>query len=174
MGRLRKLSARKIRQTLCEWVPLLFVLALVVLFNEVPPHHQKLIMINGGLKNPVINYPLKVETISTFVLLFSPVATLVLLMMYRTLDCESRCFGVCAMVREFIWSTSLSLVITTAAKNYVGRPRPNFFELCNWQDGTGCTTNETEAFRSFPSGHASFAMSSFGLITIHLVENVLL
>jgi len=150
------------------------MLALIVLMEELPPHHQKVIMIDGGLKNPQINYPLETETISSFVLIISPVAALALLMIYRTLDCESPWYGVSAMLREFLWSTMLSQVLTAAAKNYVGRPRPNFFAFCGWQDGTGCTRNEEEAYKSFPSGHASFSMASFGLITIHFVENVLL
>jgi len=124
-------------------------------------------MIEGGLKNPEINHPLNDETISTTVLILSILAMLLILLAYRAVDLEKRSFGINAMIREMLWSWTLSLVITASAKLYVGRPRPNFYALT--EDG-----KEIKAYKSFPSGHASSAMSTYGLVCIHFVENVLL
>jgi len=130
-------------------------------------------MIDGGLKNPERNHPLLPDTFSNTALGLSAVVSCLLLLSYRALDSKKRCFGISAMFREIIWSWSLASLITGCSKIYVGKPRPNFFELCEW-DETGCTDNEADAYKSFPSGHATSAMSIFGLISIHFVENVLL
>merc|ERR1719193_2693732 len=117
-------------------------------------------MIEGGLKNPELNHPKQGNSVPNFAMILGAVAVDLLLLFYRALDPEKRWFGINAMIREMAWSYALASFITNSAKNYVGRPRPNFFELCEY-DGSGCSGNEMEAFRSFPSGHASSAMATF-------------
>merc|ERR1719319_1079827 len=75
---------------------------------------------------------------------------------------------------EVLWSFALAEFVTNILKIYVGRPRPNFFALCEWRDGK-CHANEHDArnaYKSFPSGHSSSAFSTFGLFSIHFVSTV--
>lgn len=160
------------RCKICEWLTLLVLLIPSVIWLFIGGYHQDIVMINGNLKNPEINHPLKADTVSTLALTLPPLVSFFLLLCCRALNTEKRWFGVGVMAREMAWSLILALLITGFAKLYVGRPRPNFFELCEW-DGTKCTTEEINAYQSFPSGHASLSMSTFGLICIHFVENVL-
>jgi diacylglycerol diphosphate phosphatase/phosphatidate phosphatase len=63
----------------------------------------------------------------------------------------------------------------------VGRPRPDFFERCRLPPGTTnpefglatwhyCTRTELlqEGFRSFPSGHSSFAWTGMWFLVLYL------
>lgn len=170
---LGRLSMGFCRVYLCEYIALLLLLILAYTLPDFYGHHQELIMIDGDLKNPELNHPRIASTVSSIDVNLSTFAAFFLLLCYRAQDSDARWFGINAMVREMAWSWSLAEVITSCAKLYVGRPRPNFFELCKW-DGTECTTNEKRAYSSFPSGHSSSAMARFGLICIHFVENVLL
>jgi diacylglycerol diphosphate phosphatase/phosphatidate phosphatase len=71
-------------------------------------------------------------------------------------------------------------LITDIIKNTVGRPRPDLISRCRPQKGTPehelltisiCTqTNEhilQEGWRSFPSGHSSFAFAGLGFLTLY-------
>jgi len=160
------------RRQMCEWLTFLVLYIVIAILHFVQGYHQDIVMIDGNLKNPEINHPLKASTVPDWALGLSALISFLLLLYYRALNTEKRWFGVGAMTREMAWSLGLALLITTIAKLYVGRPRPNFYEMCEW-DGTKCTTEENNAYKSFPSGHSSTAMSTFGLICIHFVENVL-
>jgi len=142
------------KRLLCECITLISMIILIFVINRIPGHEQDLIMIDGDLKNPENNHPLIPETFPFVALLSSPLVLQLLLLAYRALDSKNRWFGIGAMVREIAWSFSLGALIMSCAKIYVGRPRPNFFELCDW-DGTKCTDNAVNAYRSFPSGHAT-------------------
>jgi len=156
-------------------ISVLFCIALSARFFG--QHQQDIVMIDGDLKNPEINHPEIAQTVSTIALFISVCVSLVILLCWRFADPnrEKRLFGVVVMFREICWSGGLAWAITNCAKVYVGRPRPNFFDYCEWEDDTGCTGDEADdAYRSFPSGHASMAMATFGLICMHFVENVIL
>jgi len=169
---LRGAKVENPRRKMYEWLTILVFIILMVILWLIEGHHQDIVMIDGDQKNPEINHPLKANTVSDLALGLSALVSFLLLLCYRALNTEKRWFGVGAMTREMAWSFGLATLITNIAKLYVGRPRPNFFELCGW-DGTKCTTEENNAYKSFPSGHSATAMSTFGLICIHFVENVL-
>jgi len=166
-----KLGFRK--RLLCECITLISMIILIFVITRFRGHEQDIIMIDGGLKNPENNHPLLPNTIQNVALLSSALVVYLLLLAWRALDSENRWFGIGTMAREIVWSYSLAGLVTNCAKIYVGRPRPNFFEYCDW-NGTECTDNTVNAYRSFPSGHATSAMSTFGLMSIHFIENVLL
>jgi len=166
-----KLEFRK--RMLCECITLISMIILIFVVSSIPGHEQDIVMIEGGLKNPENNHPLLTSTIPNIALQLSALGVYLLLLCWRALDSEKRWFGIGSMAREIVWSYSLAGLIGNFAKIYVGRPRPNFFELCEW-DGTECTANQVNAYRSFPSGHATTAMSTYGLISIHFIENVML
>jgi len=161
------------RRYLFEYFVLVVLFAISIILYMINGHHQKVIMIDGDVRNPELNHPYLANTVSILGLGIAVLVSYLLLLFYRALDPEKRRFGINAMLREMLWSLGLAVFITCCAKKYVGRPRPNFYEMCKF-DGTGCTEQEIDAFSSFPSGHSSIAMAAFGLFCIHFVENVLL
>ncbi|ORY83259.1 phosphatidic acid phosphatase type 2/haloperoxidase, partial [Protomyces lactucae-debilis] len=74
-------------------------------------------------------------------------------------------------------STALTIFATALIKNGVGRPRPDLLDRCRPQAGVGpglvtsavCTATSAhfldEGFRSFPSGHASYAFAGLGFLS---------
>ena len=71
--------------------------------------------------------------------------------------------------------------ITDIIKNAVGRPRPDLISRCNPKKGTpdhtliefsACSPTDKnilqEGFRSFPSGHSSFAFAGFGYLFLYV------
>ena len=76
-------------------------------------------------------------------------------------------------------SLILTLFITDIVKNAVGRPRPDLIERCKPEKGTPdhtlvtfevCTQQNHhilhDGWRSFPSGHSSFAFSGLGYLAL--------
>ncbi|KAF0709629.1 Aste57867_5854 [Aphanomyces stellatus] len=82
--------------------------------------------------------------------------------------------------RDFVLSllvaTALEHLVTNVIKIHAGRFRPNFYAMCAWDtsvtdwDGTmnlcRSARGEKEGRQSFPSGHASCAFSTFGLLSV--------
>ncbi|KAF2654264.1 PAP2-domain-containing protein [Lophiostoma macrostomum CBS 122681] len=78
-------------------------------------------------------------------------------------------------------SLILTLFITDLVKNAVGRPRPDLIARCKPEKGTAdhqlvtfevCTEEDHhtlhDGWRSFPSGHSSFAFSGLGYLALFL------
>lgn len=78
-------------------------------------------------------------------------------------------------------SLILTSFLTDVVKNAVGRPRPDLIARCKPQDGTPthalvtidvCTETDHhvlhDGWRSFPSGHSSFAFSGLGFMALFL------
>jgi len=76
-------------------------------------------------------------------------------------------------------SIFLTCFITDAVKNAVGRPRPDLIDRCKPASGTAkdilvtisvCTETDHhvlhDGWRSFPSGHSSFAFSGLGFLAL--------
>ena len=81
-------------------------------------------------------------------------------------------------------SLVLTASLTNLAKNAIGRPRPDFLDRCKARPGTPqsslvgmdvCTqTNDhtlQDGWRSFPSGHSSFAFSGLGYLALGVPAN---
>lgn len=75
----------------------------------------------------------------------------------------------------------LTSFITDVIKNAVGRPRPDLISRCKPANGTPehtlvtyevCTEKDShvlhDGWRSFPSGHSSFAFSGLGFLALYL------
>lgn len=84
-------------------------------------------------------------------------------------------------------STALTVFATALIKNGVGRPRPDLIDRCQPSakapltglvDISICTTTHAhflnEGFRSFPSGHASYAFAGLGFLAFWLAGQVML
>lgn len=76
-------------------------------------------------------------------------------------------------------SVFLTLFLTDTIKNSVGRPRPDLIARCKPRDDTPshvlvtievCTATDfhvlQDGWRSFPSGHSSFAFSGLGYLAL--------
>ncbi|CCG83653.1 PAP2 domain protein [Taphrina deformans PYCC 5710] len=84
-------------------------------------------------------------------------------------------------------STALTVFATALIKNGVGRPRPDLLDRCQPATGTPlqglvdisvCTTKDAhflnEGFRSFPSGHSSYAFAGLGFLAFWLAGQLML
>lgn len=75
-----------------------------------------------------------------------------------------------------VQSIGLSLFVTASAKKMAGRPRPNFYAMCGWQNTSttaGCMADQAhvwEARQSFPSGHSSLAFSGLLFLTLLIMD----
>ena len=73
-----------------------------------------------------------------------------------------------------LWSAmGMSEGLVQMLKAYVGRLRPNFYSLCQF-DATSqsCLASEEnilESRMSFPSGHSSFSFTGMGILTLFLL-----
>jgi diacylglycerol diphosphate phosphatase / phosphatidate phosphatase len=79
-------------------------------------------------------------------------------------------------------SLMLAAVLTNIGKNAIGRPRPDFLARCKLStedaakdsllDISACTETDRhtlqDGWRSFPSGHSSFAFSGLGYLSLFL------
>jgi len=70
-------------------------------------------------------------------------------------------------------SIGCSELITRCLKCYVGRLRPNFYNMCSFNLETlVCTASnkeQTESRMSFPSGHSSMSFCSMGVLTLYIL-----
>lgn len=84
-------------------------------------------------------------------------------------------------------ATALTVFATALIKNGVGRPRPDLLDRCQPAAGTPtsglvsisvCTTTDShfldEGFRSFPSGHSSYAFAGLGFLAFWMAGQVAL
>lgn len=128
-----------------------------------------------------LNYPMKENTVPGWVV---PVVGLFLPMLifavYRWVwDCDMREFH--DLVLGALMNTMLTACLTSAVKESVGRPRPDFFRRC-FPDGivdfnasgypichpTSHAVLE-EGRKSFPSGHASWSMCTLAYLSFFLM-----
>lgn len=81
----------------------------------------------------------------------------------------------------FLVTLALTVCLTDIIKDAVGRPRPDLLSRCRPRKGTPdhslvtftvCTqTNQhliDEGWRSFPSGHSSFAFGGLGYLALYV------
>ena len=73
-------------------------------------------------------------------------------------------------------AAGITVVLTDSIKLYVGRLRPNFYEMCGFSlDSLECEGEDNmilESRKSFPSGHSSFAFCAFTTISLFLLGKV--
>jgi len=80
--------------------------------------------------------------------------------------------GVCTI----LVAIGLSELVTQTFKIYVGRLRPNFYQMCGFDTSTLACTNgdemEMESRMSFPSGHSSLSFCGMMVLTLFLIGRV--
>ncbi|GMI44913.1 hypothetical protein TrCOL_g2707 [Triparma columacea] len=76
------------------------------------------------------------------------------------------------ILTAYFYAMGTTLLITDWAKLYVGRLRPNFYAICDYNDETNqCDADESrqnEGRCSFPSGHSSLSMSGCMMLSLYL------
>ncbi|GMH54166.1 hypothetical protein TrRE_jg3609 [Triparma retinervis] len=76
------------------------------------------------------------------------------------------------ILTAYFYAMGATLLITDWAKLYVGRLRPNFYAICDYNDEKmKCEAEESrqnEGRCSFPSGHSSLSMTGCLLISLYL------
>eukprot|EP00128_Syssomonas_multiformis_P004267 Colp12_sorted_trinity150504_noHs@8718 len=87
---------------------------------------------------------------------------------------KKKCRDLNPVFLGFILCVFLNGVLTNLLKVMIGRPRPSFFYRC-YPDGvyheglcTGPESQVKEGFKSFPSGHTSWAFSGLGYFSLFL------
>jgi len=68
-----------------------------------------------------------------------------------------------AWLHSYLWTMGTQAMVVGGLKGYCGYWRPYFLDECAFNDATGgCTSTDsyTDAFRSFPSAHASGAVAA--------------
>ena len=76
----------------------------------------------------------------------------------------------------FFFSLALTEFVTNFVKLYVGRFRPNFYDMCGFDINTlKCTASEsyiTQGRTSFPSGHASMSACGMSILSHYLLGKI--
>jgi len=66
--------------------------------------------------------------------------------------------------------------VTAACKKYVGRLRPNFFNMCAFSKETfECSADEAlilQSRKSFPSGHSSLSFCTYTVLSLYLLGKI--
>ena len=79
----------------------------------------------------------------------------------------------------YLVGVSVSEGTTNFLKRYVGRLRPNFYGMCDWDDSLlACTETNLavieQSRKSFPSGHSSLSFCAMFLVSSYLFREVVL
>lgn len=89
---------------------------------------------------------------------------------HRTLGYFSTSFTPHTTICVYTAAAGLTIVLTDAVKLYVGYLRPVFYDICVPDDTYESCTNDddSDARKSFPSGHASLSFCGLGLLSFYL------
>ncbi|ELP92743.1 phosphatidic acid phosphatase type 2 domain containing protein 1B, putative [Entamoeba invadens IP1] len=132
----------------------LIVLVLSKVLTYLPPHHMDI-----PSNHPLFSFPRKEGTFglwSTITIDFIvPVIIIIVLSIY-----SGYIYGCFNVVLSFVFNDSLNGFLTQLFKLFAGRPRPFFFN--------GCDHSKNTCFKSFPSGHSSFAMAGLLFFALYI------
>ncbi|RKF55196.1 Diacylglycerol pyrophosphate phosphatase 1 [Erysiphe neolycopersici] len=161
-----------------DYLALILLIAaylLIVFFVE--PFHRMFYINNLYLQYPHAH----VERVSvTWNIFYAGLVPLVILIIWL-LAHKSSNHKSNVTILGFLISIALTVFISDAIKNAVGRPRPDLIARCKPALGTPentlvsytvCTETDHhtlhDGWRSFPSGHSSFAFSGLGYLALFL------
>eukprot|EP00554_Chaetoceros_debilis_P003973 CAMPEP_0194084386 /NCGR_PEP_ID=MMETSP0149-20130528/13080_1 /TAXON_ID=122233 /ORGANISM="Chaetoceros debilis, Strain MM31A-1" /LENGTH=170 /DNA_ID=CAMNT_0038767031 /DNA_START=160 /DNA_END=669 /DNA_ORIENTATION=- len=130
------------------------------------------IVLDLGLNNPLVEE----VTVPSALLIHSSI-TLPLIVLIVVTFISPRIKSACyrfhdahAAVCTLLTTIGMSEFVTQMVKMYVGRLRPNFYALCEFDPSTlQCAANqarEMEGRQSFPSGHSSLSMAGMGVLAL--------
>ena len=151
------------------------ILAFALVEILVTPFHRLF-----SLSDLSISFPFaEVERVSVALLFVYSIAIPFVLLIAYLLISKAPSHKIHVTLLGLAISLVLTAFITDVFKNAVGRPRPDLLDRCQPKAGTElvklvgievCTqTNQSklqDGWRSFPSGHASFAFSGLGYLAL--------
>jgi membrane-associated phospholipid phosphatase len=77
------------------------------------------------------------------------------------------------LLTSFFISCATNILLTDSLKRYVGRLRPNFYSICDFNDETHvCDADEhreSEGRMSFPSGHSSITSNGMTFLILYIL-----
>jgi len=125
-----------------------------------------------------LSYPLEGNTVSSNALIWTTVAFPIIALMVAGFVFGPRHDGKAMVCVSFV-TFGLNFLITHTLKEYCGRFRPNFYQMCQFSEDTLQCASESEgsisnAHHSFPSGHSSTAFSGMTLLTLAMMGKLAL
>lgn len=145
-----------------DWAVATVTFVLGMLIDLVPPHRPAI------TDDRVVGYPLVEQHVPNwmlFLLLALSFAIAAAAMRFAKYRSEP-------LLRAMFSALALAMVVTVVVKKLVGRPRPNFVALCEW-DGSACRASRAHryaAYQSFPSGHTSTSFAVLGVPALLLLR----
>ncbi|XP_004299036.1 PREDICTED: lipid phosphate phosphatase 2-like [Fragaria vesca subsp. vesca] len=158
-----------------DWLILVLLGVIEIVLYIIEPFHRFV----GKDMMTDLKYPLKENTVPAWAVpvyaVLLPIAIFLLFYVRRkdVYDLHHSILGL-------LFSVLVTVVITEAIKNGVGRPRPDFFWRCfpdgkdsyddTWGDVMchGKASVMKEGYKSFPSGHASGSFAGLGFLALYL------
>ncbi len=150
----------------------------IVGINMKPIPYQVLssgdVVVDLGLNNPLVEN----VTIPSSLLIHSSITLPLALLIFVAITFpKSKIFprfhDAHAAVCVLLMTVGMSEFIYQLAKMYVGRLRPNFYELCGFSAETlECMSSPShimESRQSFPSGHSSLSTSGMGVLALYFL-----
>ena len=119
-----------------------------------------------------LNFDLLPQTVpASMLLLIAVVLPLILLLVLGVCsgpsgDAHS---GLCV----YFLAVGMNSFVTDMMKNYCGKFRPNFYQMCAFDTNTkACGNDVVNAHLSFPSGHSSLSFCAMTVISLYLLGKV--
>ncbi|XP_050376443.1 lipid phosphate phosphatase 2-like [Argentina anserina] len=162
-----------------DWIILLLLAAIDLTLNLIEPFHR---FISEEMMTDV-SYPFHPDTIPMWAV---PIYAIILptAIFFAFYWKRKNVYDLHHAILGLFYSVLITLVITDAIKDAVGRPRPNFFWRC-FPDGIGvyepnngnvmCTGDKNvikEGYKSFPSGHSSVSFAGLGFLSWYLAGKI--
>ncbi|PSR87838.1 Lipid phosphate phosphatase, partial [Actinidia chinensis var. chinensis] len=157
-----------------DWLISMLLVVIYVMLNLIHPFHRFV----GKDMMDDLKYPLKDNTVPSWAVpihaVLLPMA-IFLFFYFRRRDV----YDLHHAILGLLFSVLVTAVITSALKDAVGRPRPNFFWRC-FPDGKdvydqwgnvichGKQSGVQEGYKSFPSGHTSWSFAGLGFLSLYL------
>jgi len=169
---------RNMKQRLTDWIVVLVLAVLFVTLEVSVPPYVRYITPN---QVDSLKYPEKSNSVPVWAVpLIGTVLPLLVFTAYLLFwKCEMREYH--DLILGIFMNIMLTACLTSALKESIGRPRPDFYKRC-FPDGIQILdaqgywkchpTNESavrEGRKSFPSGHSSWSMSSLAYLSFFLM-----
>jgi len=166
------------KQRLADWIVLVVLMVLFIILEVFVPPYVRYIP-EGQVDS--LHYPLKPNSIPSWVV---PVIGILLPLLVFTIyqlvwKCEIREYH--DLILGSLMNIMVTACLTSALKESIGRPRPDFFARCfpdgvakfdasgNWMCDPSVASIVREGRKSFPSAHSSWSMSSLAYISFFLM-----
>jgi diacylglycerol diphosphate phosphatase / phosphatidate phosphatase len=119
-----------------------------------------------------LNFELLPQTVpASMLLLIGVVLPLILLLVLGI--CSGPSGDAHAGLCVYFLAVGMNSFVTDMMKNYCGKLRPNFYQMCAFDaDTKACANDVVNAHLSFPSGHSSLSFCAMTIISLYLLGKV--